>query len=148
MGPSILVRAGLVLASLMLFGSIPSFAEPFLVSDPYPKGQNQPTQFDVVCGELKFSVPPESLADGGKRLRLDLSRLPDGDLSLEIKAVNGSFRRESKPVTIHLRKNGRDVILLPAAIEPPLSQMPPPVPREKQKIPPSRTFSDHLNGPN
>ena len=146
MGSSILFRTGLFLAGLILVISIPSFAAPFLVSDPYPKGQNQPTQFDVVCGELKFSAAPETLPHGGKRLRFDLSRFPDGDLTLEIKAVDKRLRRESKPVTIRLHKNGTDVTLLPARIVPPPPQPPQATP-EKRKIPPSRTFQGRLKSP-
>ena len=131
---------------LVLCSSIPSFAGPFLVSNPYPKGRGQPTRFDVVCGELRFSAAPENLADGGKRLRFDLSRLPNGDLTLEIKAVDKRLRRESKPVTIRLHKNGKDVTLLPDVSEP-SPQAVPPVPPEKEKIQPSRTFPGHLSSP-
>lgn len=147
MGASSIFRTGACLA-LLLLSPIPSFGRPFLVSDPYPKWQNQPTRFDFVSGKLRFSRPAEDLPNGRKRLKLDLSSLPDGELTLEIKAVNVRLRIESKPVAVHLFKKGQDVRLLPAppAAPPPPPKAPPPpqAPPEKQKIPPSRTYQGHL----
>jgi hypothetical protein len=146
MGASGLFRTGAYLAALLLFSAIPCFARPFLVSDPYPKGQNQPTQFDLVCGNLKFSCPPETLRNGGKRLKLDLSTLPDGEITLKIKAVKEPLGYKSESVSVHLVKKGQDVTLHSVVMDLPPARAPesPQVIPEKQKIPPSRTYPGHL----
>lgn len=137
---------GAYLTALLLVSAIPSFARPFLVSDPYPKSQIQPTRFEFVCGKLKFSRPPEILRDGRKRLKLDLSALPDGEVTLEIKAVDDHLGHEAKPVSVRLLKRGEDVRLLPPLTGPPSRPAPdaPQAVPEKQKIPPSRSYPGHL----
>ncbi len=116
------------------------------MSDPYLKGQKQPTQFYFVCGNLNFSRPPEALRNGGKRLKLDLSTLPDGEITVKIKAVNELLGWRSKSVSVRLLKKGQDVTLLSVVLElplPPAPELPQVIP-EKQKIPPSRTYPGHL----
>ena len=123
-------------------------AKPFLVSDPYSKSQIQPTRFLFVCGELRFSRAPETLPDGRKRLKLDLAILPQGETTLEIKAVNEGLRMESKAVEVRLLKKGLDVSMLPPVIgHSPPQEAQEQAPPEKRKIPPSRTYQGHLNGP-
>jgi hypothetical protein len=119
---------------LFLLASALCFAEPFLVSDPYPKKGDQPTRFSIVAGQLKLSVPAEKLPDGTVRLRFDLSQLPDGEQILEIKAVNEVKKTESGSVSIRLlKKNGKEVTLVAPREE-----------SEKQKIPPSRSIGGLL----
>ncbi len=142
MGTSIVFRAGACLALLLLLTPLSAFGSPFLVSDAYPKSETQPTRFDVVCGTVRLSRPPENLPNGSKRLKLDLSVFPDGELTLEIRAVE-RHQSESTPVSVRLLKNGQNVTLLPAAKEPPPPL--PTAPRQKMLIPPSRTYQGHLN---
>jgi hypothetical protein len=104
--------------------------EPFLVSDPYGKSEDQPTRFTVLAGKLEFSVPAEKLSDGTVRLKFDLGKLTDGEQTVEIKAVNESTRAESQPVSVRvLKKDGKVVIVTTPEKKP-----------EKEKIPPSRTI--------
>ena len=124
----LLFGAWLVIVSLLT--SALCYGEPFLVSDPYGKTEDQPTRFSIVAGELRFSIPAEKLPDGTVRLRFDLSKLPDGEHTIEIKAVNESRQTESEPVSLKLlKKNGQGVTLLASQGKP-----------EKEKIPPSRTI--------
>lgn len=106
------------------------FGEPFLVSDPYGKTEDQPTGFTVVVGKLEFSIPAEKLSDGTVRLKFDLGKLPDGEQTIEIKAVNESTRAESQPVSVQLLKKDGKVVMEIAPEKKP----------EKEKIPPSRTI--------
>lgn len=130
--------------SIGLFIALPlSHAEPFLISDAYPLSRKQPTDFDIVSGKLKFSVPAEKLADGTVRLRFDLAKLPDGEHTMEIKAVNKNkkARIESTVVQAKVVKNGKEVtLLLPKledAKEPQAAKESEPV---RDKISPSRSI--------
>ena len=87
-------------------------AEPFLVSDPYAKSDEQPTEFRVTNGGETLRVPAERLDDGTVRLKLDLSKLPDGEQSLEIRAVRLPKGEESDPVSVRILKNGKEVTML------------------------------------
>jgi len=125
---------GTYATALFLLASAICFAEPFLVSDPYPKRGDQPTRFSIVAGQLKFSVPAEKLPDGSVRLRFDLSQLPDGEQVLAITAVNEVKKTESGSVSIRLlKKNGKEVTIVTRREE-----------SEKQKIPPSRSIGGLL----
>lgn len=124
----LLFGAWLVVVSLLT--SALCFGEPFLVSDPYGKTEDQPTRFSIVAGKLTFSIPAEKLPDGTVRLRFDLSKLPDGEHTMEIKAVNEAKQTESEPASLKvLKKNGQGVTLSA-----------PQGKSEKEKIPPSRTI--------
>ena len=65
--------AGLCLAVLCLLAPRPSTGEPFLISDPYPNKEDQPTRFVIIAGKLNYSVPAQKLSDGSVRLRFDVS---------------------------------------------------------------------------
>ena len=124
LGLAVFLVAGFLLTSVL------SIAEPFVVSDPYSRTGEQPAEFVIVAGQLKFSVPAEKLPDGTVRLKFDLSRLPDGESTLSIKAVDRLKQTESEAVSLKVRKDGKNVTLL----------------REqkaesaKEKRPPSRTI--------
>jgi hypothetical protein len=120
--------AWLVVVSLFTSGFC--FGEPFLVSDPYRKTEDQPTRFTILVGKLEFSVPAEKLPDGTVRLKFDLGNLPEGEQAIEIKAVNESTRAESPPVSVQVLKKDGKVVMVPTAEKKP----------EKEKIPPSRTI--------
>ena len=112
-----------------------SIAEPFVVSDPYPRTGEQPAEFVIVAGQLKFSVPAEKLPDGTVRLKFDLSRLPDGESVLSIKAVDRMKGTESEAVSLRVMKDGKNVTLLrEQKVEP-----------AKEKRPPSRTIPGLLS---
>ena len=106
------------------------YAEPFLVSDPYRKGPDQPTEFSIVAGKLSFSVPADKLPDGGVRLKFDLVRLPEGEHILQIKATDSVRRRESPSVFLKVLKKSAQEITVEA---------PPEAAVERGLIPPSRT---------
>jgi hypothetical protein len=120
----------------LLFLASTLYAEPFLTSGSYPKGPYQPTEFTIVVGKLAFSVAAEKLPDGAVRLKFDLAQLPDGEHTLEIKAVNGATGRESEAVSLRLfKKNGKEVVLETPPEEPTKN-----APPAKKLIPPSRTI--------
>lgn len=106
---------GIILLAVSLAMPVFCCAAPFLVSDPYPKSGPQPTEFEVSSSQPKFSVPVERVPGGTVRLRLDLSRFPDGEQVIEIRAVNTTKtpRQESKAVSVRFLKNGKEVTLLP-----------------------------------
>ena len=107
-----------------------SFGEPFLVCDPYPKSSPQPTKFSISIGEQTFPALAEKLADGSVRLKYDLANLPEGEHTLEIRAVNESGNGQSEPASISLLKKNGKVVVLPA----------PAKKTEKEKISPTRTI--------
>ncbi len=121
---------GAWLVTVSFLTSAPCFGEPFLVSDSYGKTDGQPTGFFIIAGKLKFSIPAEKLADGTVRLRFDLSKLPDGEHTIEVKAVNESRNTVSEPVSLKLVKKDGQVVIQTAPRGTP----------EKEKIPPSRTI--------
>ena len=118
------VTASLLLSSVFLMAALATVpvscpAEPFLVSDPYSKSDDQPTEFRVTRGSETLRVPAERLDDGSVRLKLDLSRLPDGEQSLEIRAVRLPKGDESDPISIRIMKNGKEVtVVTPKRQEP------------------------------
>jgi hypothetical protein len=137
--------AGVCLAVLCLFFPRFSSGEPFLVSDPYPKTGGQPTRFAIVVGILKYSVPAQKLPDGRVCFRFDVSRLPDGEYTVNVRAIDDRTHGESKSTPVKLVKTGEKVTLiaLPEKAEPPA----PPKKREKAKIPPSRIPKGLLRPP-
>lgn len=127
-----------------LFVAAPlSHAEPFLISDAYPTSRKKPTDFDIVSGKLKFSVPAEKLADGAVRLRFDLAKLPDGEHTIEIRAVNNNkkARMESIVVQAKVVKDGKEVVLLSPVLKSAIdSQATKELEPAKDKISPSRNI--------
>jgi len=141
---SVLV-AGICLAMLSLFAPKSSSGEPFLISDPYPKTGDQPTRFVVVAGKLRYSVPAQKLPDGRVYLRFDVSRLPDGEHTVNVTAINDRTHGESNSTPVKLVKIGQKVTLLalPEKAEPPA----PPEEQQKAKISPSRMPKGLLRPP-
>ncbi|MGA2109239.1 MAG: hypothetical protein ABSH25_16530 [Syntrophorhabdales bacterium] len=131
-----MLAAGLCLAVLCLFAPRSSTGEPFLICDPYPNTGDQPTRFAVVAGNLKYSVPPQWLPDRSVRLKFDLSRLPDGEHTVKVTAIDDRNHRESDSIRLKLVKTGKKVTLLTS----PQEAEPPAVPEKPQKgkVPPSR----------
>jgi hypothetical protein len=143
----IMLFLALVSCAIVLFVTSAVRAEPFLVSDPYPRGKKQPTEFTVVAGALTFSVPAEKLPDGRVRLKFDLKRLPDGQYLLQIKAVNRIRRQQSQTVSVWLlKKNGKEVTLgAPPEARTEKDIPAKDIPAEKKLIPPSRTIPNLLS---
>jgi hypothetical protein len=131
-----MLAAGLCLAVLCLFAPRSSTGEPFLICDLYPNTGDQPTRFAVVAGNLKYSVPPQWLPDRSVRLKFDLSRLPDGEHTVKVTAIDDRNHRESDSIRLKLVKTGKKVTLLTS----PQEAEPPAVPEKPQKgkVPPSR----------
>lgn len=94
--------------------------EPFLLSGPYTKGRDQPTDFSIVTGKLSLLVPAEKVPDGTVRLKLDLTQFPDGEHLLKIKAVNTPKRIESEIISVNLvKKNEKGISIKTPHDEPP-----------------------------
>jgi hypothetical protein len=98
------------------------FAAPFLISDPYPKSEEQPTEFELTVGNRTFKTPAEVMSDKAVRLHFDLSQLPDGEHVVAVKAVNPSKREESEAVSLKISKNGKEVTLIPLPKHEPASE--------------------------
>ena len=136
MGTRRILVAGLCLAVLCLFAPKPSWGEPFLISDPYPKNADQPTRFAIVAGKLRYVVPAQKLPDGSVRLRFDVSVLPDGEHTMNVTAIDDRNHGESDSMRLKLVKTGKEVTLL----TPPEEAEPSPSPenQQKAKVSPSR----------
>jgi hypothetical protein len=104
------------------------FGEPFLVSDPYPKSDEQPTDFRIVSQSLNVMVPAEKSPNGIVKLRYDLFNLPDGEHILEITAIDKARGKESVPTVMKIMKKGKDVTIVPLPSPPsePLNTQRPP----------------------
>jgi hypothetical protein len=106
----------------------PCFGEPFLISDPYQKTDDQPTEFRIISESVNVTVPADKHTNGTVKLRYDLGGLPDGEHVLQIIAVDKVKGRESEPTVMKVMKRGKDVTILPMpspSIEPPSKQRPP-----------------------
>ena len=68
----------------------PAWASPFLVCDPYPATDFQPTEYLLQWdgSMIWISSPPEGLADEGVRLKFDLVDVSSGSHSVKVKAKN------------------------------------------------------------
>ena len=118
-----------VLTVLLMATPALLIAQPFLVSDPYPAKEVQPTKFVVTIGGKSFDVVPEKNPDGSSFLKYDLSRLPDGLHRVKVKAINGVLKQESSEMTISLQKTGSNVTRAKD---------------EGEKLAPSRTFPGYI----
>jgi len=137
--------SGLCMAVLCLLAPRPSTGKPFLISDPYPKNEDQPTRFVIVEGTHRYSVPAQRLPDGSVRLRFDLSPLADGEHTMNVTAIDDRTHGESGSIRLKLAKIGKKVTLLtsPEEAEPPAA----PEKQQKTKISPSRIPRDLLRPP-
>ena len=121
--------AAVVVLVLAFSGSC--LAEPFLISDPYPAKDPQPTTFVVtVDGQSSTSAPHRS-ADGSLVLKYDLGDLPDGTHTIVIKALNDAQALESGEITYTFNKTGSRISDLK-------------VKEEKQRIAPSRSLGGYV----
>jgi hypothetical protein len=120
-----------IVAFTVLLMAIPALlmAQPFLVSDPYPAKEVQPTKFVVTIGGTSFDVVPEKNPDGSSFLKYDLSRLPDGLHAVKVKAVNSTLKQESLEVSLSLQKTGSNVTRAKD---------------DGEKLAPSRTFPGYI----
>jgi len=118
-----------VLTVLLMATPALLIAQPFLVSDPYPAKEVQPTKFVVTIGLKSFDVVPEKNPDGSSFLKYDLSRLPDGIHTVKVKAVNSALKQESPEVSLPLQKTGSKVTRARD---------------EGEKLAPSRTFPGYI----
>ncbi len=122
---------------------LPAFLRERLSSSPIPirtRG-SQPTRFIVVAGKHKFSVPAHKLPDGTVCLKFDLAKLPDGEYTVHVRAIDDHKHWESNSTSVKLTKNGNKVTYPP----------PPPPPEKtapvKVKISPSRVPGGLLKQP-
>jgi hypothetical protein len=125
------MRILLSFLNLNLFLLIPVvlLAGPFLVCDPYPPTELQPTKFVVVFDGSAVDVVPEQYPDGSSFLRRDLGNVADGVHTVKVKAVNSVVNVESVEVGISFRKTGSQVVR---------------VKDDAEKIPASRSFKGYL----
>jgi hypothetical protein len=108
-----------------------TFAEPFLVSDPYPIKGAKPIKFLItIDGKTSTSMPVKN-SEGSVYFKYDLGSLSDGTYTVAVKAV-GAKGVESPSTTYSFKKIG-------SKVEP----YTPPVP--KQKIAPSRESPGYIN---
>jgi hypothetical protein len=119
----------IVLAVFLMATAGAVMAQPFLVSDPYPAKEVQPTKFVVTVGGKSFDVVPEKNPDGSSYLKYDLSQLPDGLHTVKVKAVNSTLKQESPEMSLSLQKTGSNVTRAKD---------------ESEKIAPSRTFPGYI----
>lgn len=140
-----LLVVGVCLVILSVFASGSSSGEPFLASDPYPKGVSQPTRFIVVAGESWYSIPAQKLPDGGTCLKFDLAPLPDGEHTVTIRAINDRSHVESTSVLVKLVKIREKVTILASPEEREPSG--PPIKQEKVLKPPSKIPKGMLRPP-
>ena len=84
-----------------------------------PKTGHQPTRFVIVAGKLRYSVPARKLPDGRVYLRFDLSLLPDGEHTVNVRAIDDRAQGESNQAG-EVVKTGQKVTLLalPEKVEP------------------------------
>jgi len=72
----------------LLLVPVVAHAAPFLESDPYPTGTNQPTHFALVIdGAASIDVPAASVAGGAVKLRFDVGHVTVGLHNTSVKAV-------------------------------------------------------------
>jgi len=118
------------------FAVVPCYADPFLISDPYPEGPNQPTGFIIKAGASEHRSLPNKLPDGSVCLKFDLAKLSDGEQTLEVIAVREGRKgtNSGSSSKVRVKKNGKDVVIAPSA------QGAAP----KAVIPPSRRYSGHI----
>jgi hypothetical protein len=119
----------IILVVLLAAAPAVLMAQPFLVSDPYPAKEVQPTKFVVTVGGKSFDVVPEKNPDGSSFLKYDLSHLPDGIHAVKVKAVNSTLNQESPEMSLSLQKTGSTVTRAKD---------------ESEKIAPSRTFPGYI----
>lgn len=115
---------------LALIYPVIAAASPFLVSDPYGPGSFQPTAFQVTVNGMTERVPPSRHPDGGVYLHYDMKDLCDGEHHLKVKAVDETRKTESAEVEYRVKKTG---------------DLWSPVAKEKEKMPPSRSYQGHKN---
>ena len=121
-----------VLAVLLVAAPALLMAQPFLVSDPYPAKEVQPTKFVVTIGGKSVDVVPQKNTDGSSFLKYDLAQLPDGLHTVKVKAVNSALKQESPEMSLSLQKTGSNVTRAKD---------------ESEKIAPSRTFPGYAGCP-
>ena len=119
----------IVLAVFLMVAAGAVMAEPFLVSDPYPAKEVQPTKFVVTVGGKSVDVAPQKNPDGSSFLKYDLSGLPEGFHTVKIKAVSSKSKLESPEVSIQLQKSGSKVTRAKD---------------ENEKLAPSRTLPGYI----
>lgn len=64
-----------------------AMAAPFIVSDPYPPTDLQPTHCEASEGALTFTSPVEVVA-GGVRCKIDLAGIPTGNHTMAVRATS------------------------------------------------------------
>lgn len=87
----------------LIFASMHAYAEPFVVSDPWPKGDKQPTHCRYrLNGGSEVDAEVEKLFDGSVRCMMDVTNATPGKNTLVVVAVNRNVSPEDLSAPVNM----------------------------------------------